>query len=462
MAENETSAKTPQLALRYIGHSEIGLVRKNNQDSAYASPTMLLVADGMGGAAAGDLASAVVVREMARIDGKHTGEEMLQALSTAVDRASDTISELVESDPSLDGMGSTASGLMFDGEQFGIVNVGDSRVYLYRDQQLTRLTHDHSFVQTLVDDGRISEEESLSHPHRSLILKVINGQPQHTPDLKLVSARAGDRLLICSDGLCGMITDPIIEQQLPGEKEAVVERLLKAVYDEGAQDNITILLADVVDGEAEGSEELFGAAANLRVDAPETTNEIPLLEEEPLAEPRPDPAAAERIRYSPTSKHRISTWLKLFLAIIIPVGLLAAGGLGWYAYTQQQYYLTAKDGRVTVFRGVPETVLSIPLSSIDTDTGIDISDLPSYYREQVTRMQYTGSKTSVDNAVTMLRNEATTCKALREQVVPAQPVATPDPTESPDPLESPETTPTPPSASPTTPEPEPPALDPCE
>ena len=215
------------LALRYLAHSEIGLVRKNNQDSAYVSPTMLVVADGMGGAAAGDLASAVAIRELKAADGAQTGAAMLEVLGTAIDRAADAMSELIDADPKLDGMGSTVCGLMFDGNEFGVANIGDSRAYRYRDGDLARITRDHSWVQTLVDEGRITEAEALEHPHRSLILKVINGQPQHLPDLELVDARAGDRLLICSDGLCGLVTDAAISAHLDGPREQVIADLVE-------------------------------------------------------------------------------------------------------------------------------------------------------------------------------------------------------------------------------------------
>ena len=208
------------LALRYVAHSEVGLVRKNNQDSAYISPTMLIVADGMGGAAAGDLASAVAVRELRAADGEYSGEEMLDVLAGAIESASETISDLVESDPRLDGMGSTVCGVMFDGTRLGLANIGDSRAYRYRDGNLVRLTRDHSWVQTLVDDGRITEAEALEHTHRSLILRVINGQPQHVPDLELSPALAGDRLLICSDGLCGFVTDDVIASHLQSASPA--------------------------------------------------------------------------------------------------------------------------------------------------------------------------------------------------------------------------------------------------
>ena len=143
-------------------------------------------------------------------------------LAFAIDQANDKIAELVESDLSLEGMGTTVTGAMFDGTNLGLAHIGDSRAYLLRDGHLERLTHDHTWVQSLVDDGKISESEAAMHPHRSLLLKVLNGQPTNDPDLAMVPVMAGDRLMFCSDGVCGLIADDAIEAalQLPDLNDA--------------------------------------------------------------------------------------------------------------------------------------------------------------------------------------------------------------------------------------------------
>jgi protein phosphatase len=182
------------LRLHIVSHSEIGLVRKNNQDSGLAGPHLVVVADGMGGAAAGDLASAVAIDTLRKIDaGASSGEEMLELLAGAIHRANDRIADLVEDDYNLEGMGTTVTGALFDGTELGLAHIGDSRAYLLRDGSLERLTHDHSWVQSLVDDGKISEAEASIHPHRSLLLRVLNGQVSSEPDLRLVPEHAGDR-----------------------------------------------------------------------------------------------------------------------------------------------------------------------------------------------------------------------------------------------------------------------------
>ncbi len=179
-------------SLRFAAHSEVGRIRKNNQDSGYASPTMLLVTDGMGGAAAGDLASAVAAQEAARSDQRAAdGEEMLERMAGMIARANTKLTELIEEDLELDGMGTTFCGAMFNGTQFGLAHIGDSRGYLLRDGELTQLTHDHSWVQSLLDDGKITPEQAATHPHRSLILKVLNGQVEFEPDLDVLKAQGG-------------------------------------------------------------------------------------------------------------------------------------------------------------------------------------------------------------------------------------------------------------------------------
>src|SRR3954451_1481956 len=250
------------LSLRFVTHSEIGLVRKNNQDSGYASPNLLVVADGMGGAAAGDLASAVAVHTIRQIDAPTPGPQMLEALARALHQANDRIADLVESDYSLDGMGTTVTGALFDGHELGLAHIGDSRAYLFRDGSLERLTHDHSWVQSLVDDGKINEAEALVHPHRSLLLRVLNGQPANKPDLTRLTLLHGDRLLFCSDGLCGLVDDDSIAETLAEpELETALGRLVAEARAEGGIDNITVIVADVVDTEGTTGAVVLGAAA---------------------------------------------------------------------------------------------------------------------------------------------------------------------------------------------------------
>lgn len=398
------------LALRYVAHSEIGLVRKNNQDSAYVSPTMLMVADGMGGAAAGDLASAVAVHQLALADAElPTGEAMLPALATAIRKASDVIADLIENDPKLDGMGSTVCGVAFDGEKLALANIGDSRAYRYRDGTLTRLSRDHSWVQTLIDDGRLTEAEALEHPHRSLILRVVNGTPQQVPDLELVDVAEGDRLLICSDGLCGMVTDQVIEARIAGERSDVLDALVRVAHLEGGQDNITIIVADVVAGEPQGEPQLLGAAVRIDVDAAGEPTLIG-IDAGPAA---PNPAAHELARYAPTGKGHGSAWLKVVIGILLPLLAITGGGGLWYAYTQSQYFVGANNTTLGIYRGVPEPVFRLPLSQLVEPDDTLLTDLPPYYQDQVRRTIPANTLDAARASLVMLREKAVECRQQR-------------------------------------------------
>ena len=248
-------------SLRTATHSEVGRVRKNNQDSGYASPTMLLVCDGMGGAAAGDLASAVAATEAARSDQRMgTAEDMLRAMSGIIVRVNNLLGELVANDVELDGMGTTFCGALFNGSQLGIAHVGDSRGYLLRDGELTQFTHDHSWVQQLIDEGRLTPEQAATHPHRSLILKVLNGQLECEPDFHTLDLELGDRILFCSDGLSGLIDDTAIQDLLAlPDLDQATELLAEAAYVAGGYDNITVIVGEVV----EQDDELDAAAGIL-------------------------------------------------------------------------------------------------------------------------------------------------------------------------------------------------------
>lgn len=424
-------------SLNARAHSEIGLVRDNNQDSAYLSASMMLVADGMGGAAAGDLASAVAVREMRLVDAQNrpdsdgerlAGERMLEALSGALSKANDKIADLVANDRSLEGMGTTVCGAMFSGTQYGICHIGDSRGYLLRDGEFRRLTNDHSWVQSLVDEGKITEQEAAEHPHRSLLLKVLNGQPSHTADYELLDAQLGDRLLFCSDGLSGMVDDEVIEDLLAGsdDLDVVVRSLTEAARSAGGLDNITLIVADVVehDDALEAAQPaVLGAAAVVKIpkvdssgllaEIREDTRRLPIIRavlggtsaaESTDAAPRPlaaapggatsssveeppagliDPDAFETIRYSPHMPSRTRRLLPVVTAILVVAALGLAVFFGARAYVNGQYFIGPDGRRVAVFQGVPEQVLGLELWSKLETSPIRVDDLPPYYAGRV-------------------------------------------------------------------------------
>jgi serine/threonine protein phosphatase PrpC len=401
------------LSLRVVSHSEIGLVRKNNQDSGYASSQLLVVADGMGGAAAGDLASAVAIDSIRKIDVSTSNAQMLEVLAGALHKANDRIADLVEADYSLEGMGTTVTGVLFDGTQLALAHIGDSRAYLLHDAHLERLTHDHSWVQSLVDDGKISDHEAAVHPHRSLLLKVLNGQAANDPDLTMVKVEAGDRLLLCSDGLCGLVDDPMIEQaMLIPDLDDALHRLVSEALAEGGLDNITVILADVVDGSvAEPPVAVLGAAAEVAIPPVETRRraggdavadeaEDTVITARPSPPPDPEqtvavtgPASPEREvtdpdgvvdeeRYLPQPPHRrrrIRPLVSVLVAALVTAAVLGSA----YAWTRTQYYVGAADDKVAIFRGLSEGIPGLTLSHVFEPQPLAVSALPPYYQERV-------------------------------------------------------------------------------
>lgn len=246
------------LSLRFAAGSHKGMIREGNEDSGYAGPRLLAIADGMGGQAAGEVASSEVISTLVQLDDDVPGSDLLTSLGTAVTRANDQLRVMVEEDPQLEGMGTTLTALLWTGQRLGLVHVGDSRAYLLRDGALTQITQDHTWVQRLVDEGRITEEEATTHPQRSLLMRALGSGDHVEPDLSIREVRAGDRYLICSDGLSGVVSHQTLEETLAsyhGPQETVQE-LIQLALRGGGPDNITCIVADVLD--VDGNETLAG------------------------------------------------------------------------------------------------------------------------------------------------------------------------------------------------------------
>jgi serine/threonine protein phosphatase PrpC len=243
------------LTLRYAVRSDPGLVRENNQDSVYAGPRLLAVADGMGGMAAGDLASSVVITKLSELDQDVPNETMIDALDDAVEAANRELHDGVQANPALRGMGTTLTALLFSGRTIAMVHIGDSRAYLLREGKLRQVTKDHTYVQMLVDEGAITVEEASHHPHRSLVTQVLQGQPIE-PAYSVRAALPGDRYLLCSDGLSNVVSMETIGQTLRehADPNECAQRLVDLALRAGGPDNITAVVADVVEGEADDGE----------------------------------------------------------------------------------------------------------------------------------------------------------------------------------------------------------------
>jgi serine/threonine protein phosphatase PrpC len=240
------------LAIRCAVRTDIGLERADNEDAAYGGARLLAIADGMGGHAAGEAASAAVIDALRSLDTQVPAGELLNALDHAVRRANGTLRDMAVADPSLAGMGTTLTALLWSGSQLGLVHVGDSRAYLVRDGEVFQITHDHTFVQSLLDEGKITEDEVASHPQRSLLIQALSALPDRgfKPDLQLREAALGDRYLLSSDGLHGVVPAAEVRRVLltVADPDQAAADLIALAMDGGGPDNITCIVADVVAG----------------------------------------------------------------------------------------------------------------------------------------------------------------------------------------------------------------------
>lgn len=232
---------TTPLTIRYAARSDAGH-RDTNEDTAYADGRLLAVADGMRGAA-GTLASAAAVTALRDIGPG----DVLPALAEAVENARARLGEIAEADPSGQAV-TTLTAMVWSGSELALVHIGDTRAYLLRDGQLFQITHDHSYVQSLVDSGRLSPDEAMSHPQRALLIRALTGNGVPEPDLSVHAARAGDRYLLCTDGLFAAVPDADLRSALdrPAEPDDVVDALVGLAYQAGAPDNIACVVADIV------------------------------------------------------------------------------------------------------------------------------------------------------------------------------------------------------------------------
>jgi PPM family protein phosphatase len=247
MADAAKGNAEQALAVRYAVRSDIGLHRSDNEDAAYAGARLLAVADGMGGHPGGKRASATVIEALRPLDTKVPAGELLNALDHAVRRANSALHDIVAADPSLSGMGTTLTALLWSGSQLGLVHIGDSRAYLVRDGRVFQITSDHTVVQSLLDEGKITAEEVASHPQRLLLLRALTAQDRPEPDLQLRQARPGDRYLLCSDGLHVAASAESIARVLltVADPDQAATDLIALAMDGGAPDNITCIVADV-------------------------------------------------------------------------------------------------------------------------------------------------------------------------------------------------------------------------
>lgn len=380
------------LGLDFAARSDVGLVRSNNQDSAYAGPHLLVVADGMGGAAGGDIASSIAVGTLVDLDGEALGpEEAIEALKGAIALAHAQIVERAHNDPELSGLGTTVTALLRAGNAIAMAHIGDSRAYLLRDGVFDQITSDHTFVQHLVDTGRLSAADAEHHPKRSMLLRVLGDVDADVPvDISARETKVGDRWLLCTDGLSSVVARATLAKTLgaAGGPTECADRLVALALAGGAPDNVTCIVADVVDvdrarGKAgpRDASQIVGAAAAAPKDADAARA---------LAKDSPAARAAEVTESAtapdePSRRRVVRIWERVRPWSLPAAGLMvvAAAGFGGFAWTQTRYYVAEHDGEVSIFRGIPQAVGPFDLSSLVKDTDIKLSDLQPFEQDRI-------------------------------------------------------------------------------
>jgi protein phosphatase len=438
------------LTLRFAARSDRGLIREGNEDSVYAGPRLLAVADGMGGMAAGEVASNIVVAALAPLDEDVTGSDLIDALKDSISAANQQLRDAVEGNPALEGMGTTLTAMLFGGSRIGLVHVGDSRAYVLRDGELAQITRDDTYVQMLVDEGRITPDEATTHPQRSLLTRALDGR-DIDPEFSVREARAGDRYLLCSDGLSGVVSTETMAEalSLPEPREAA-DRLIALALRGGGPDNITCIVADIVDAERGDDAPVVGGAAARdrgrassasadsaagRAALARSTGEVEPDEEDDDPEPPP---------------HRVRTALLAVLALALVAG---TAFLGWQ-YLQSQYYVgKTTDDHVAVFRGIRGSIGGVHLSDVAQRSELKITELQPVVRRQVQQGIPAESRTDANDIVRRLQDQRSECAPSPTPSVvatPTVPVApTPSRAASPAPALSPTVAPTAPVVSPT-------------
>lgn len=431
------------LSLRFAAGSHKGMIREGNEDSGYAGPRLLAIADGMGGQAAGEVASSEVISTIVALDDDVPGSDILTSLGTAVQRANDQLRLMVEEDPQLEGMGTTLTALLWTGQRLGLVHVGDSRAYLLRDGVLTQITQDHTWVQRLVDEGRITEEEATTHPQRSLLMRALGSGDHVEPDLSIREVRAGDRYLICSDGLSGVVSHQTMEETLASYQgpQETVQELIQLALRGGGPDNITVIVADVLDidsgdtlaAQLSDTPVVVGAVAENQLQLQDNgAMQTPAGRASSLGRQVPGqggggefgpPGSGDTTGYVSTGgfgdysdedfvkPRKGRRWLKRSFFTVLALAVIGGGLYGGYRWTQTQYYVGTKGEHVALYRGISQDLAWVSLSKVEKDhPEIELKYLPPYQQKQVKETIAEGGLGDARSKVDELSVQASACQ----------------------------------------------------
>jgi serine/threonine protein phosphatase PrpC len=381
---------TPQL--RYAVRTDIGLLRDGNEDAAYAGPHLLVVADGMGGHAGGEVASAEAIAALAPLDDGATGGDPSAALRDAVHRANDRLRRRAAQEPGLEGMGTTLTALLWVDGRLTLAHLGDSRCYLLRDGHLEQLSHDHTLVQFYVDEGRLSPEEASSHPQRSVITKALVGREDVDADVSALEVRPGDRYLLCTDGLSGVVSEETLEATLQEpDPEQACSQLVDLALRGGGPDNVTCIVADMVDSPGGADQHaqaatVVGAAQDVPVRAPE-------------------PTRRGRDRQQRNAGRRLRARAPLLVALVLLLVLGAAGG-AVYAWDQSQWYVGTDGKTVAIYQGVDASLGGLHFAGVAQRTTVPVTDLDPFDRQQLAHGVPVNSLSAARRTVANLRGVA--------------------------------------------------------
>ena len=406
--------------------SDIGRVRASNQDSGYAGYNLFFVADGMGGHAGGDIASALTTQRVATVDQSYeSADEANKALVDIIWEANSLLGSTAQSHPELAGLGTTFSGIVFTGDQVTVGHIGDSRIYLARDGEVSQVTSDHTFVQRLVDTGRITEEEALVHPRRSVLMRVL-GDVEEFPDVDsfTMQAKPGDRWLLCSDGLSGVVPPEIAERILLSKMDSqeACELLVGEALEFGAPDNVTVVVVDVLASELQTdflpTARFVGSAANeVVIEVRKGRRTLKVLNPLHLIDlirkvDSPEsyiPESDEYLEKILRETRRSIRWRKVrqLLTVLALIGLAIYGVKLAYDYTQTRYYVGLLNEQVTIYKGIKESLGPLMLSSPFEKTEIFLNELNSYQIDLLNRTISAESLEDAERIVKLFEPEVT-------------------------------------------------------
>jgi PPM family protein phosphatase len=365
------------MRLVFAAATDVGRMRKNNEDSYLSSQPVAAVADGMGGHSAGEVASAIAIEELAALGSRGPWENETAAtddLKQAILRANRRIREMAAGDRKLNGMGTTLVALLEDGDMVHVANVGDSRGYLLRQGELSQVTVDHSLVQELVDDGRLSPEDAERHPQRSVITRALGIDPEVEFDLFTYKLQVGDRLLLCSDGLSDVVEPAQIRNVLLRVRNShqAAQKLVTVANEQGGPDNITVIVVDAVDeATAQAMEEGGDTTGDLAVGS--ATGALPVVDGDG-AGGRSGRAARAKDR-SVARHRRLQRFLVAGIVVLVVAVLLVAGR----SFLFSRYWVGFDGDTVAVFQGVPGDVAGIHFSRLVERTPVTRAEVPAGY-----------------------------------------------------------------------------------